>query len=63
MKIFMNEEAREREQKRREEKRVLKRFNLQQNLGQKENLPLLSTVDPEDYGTMMWTFWSLSGGT
>lgn len=58
VKISMNKKVAEREEKRKESSR----FNLQQNLGQKENLPL-STVDPEDYGMVMWTFWNLSGGT
>lgn len=58
VKIPMNKKVAEREEKRKESSR----FNLQQNLGQKENLPL-STVDPEDYGMVMWTFWNLSGGT
>lgn len=57
----MNKKVTEKEEKRSEE-RESSRFNLQQNLGQKENLPL-STVDPEDYGMVMWTFWNLSGGT
>lgn len=57
----MNKKVTGKKEKRSEE-RESSRFNLQQNLGQKENLPL-STVDPEDYGMVMWTFWNLSGGT
>jgi len=46
MKIVMNEKARERERAEkmlRKEKRILEKCNLQQNLGQKENLPFINS--------------------
>lgn len=58
VKMFMNEKARDRERmqcthtrKWWREKRILKRFGTQQNLGQKKNTCPLNTSDPENDGS------------